>query len=103
MPHLINFIRNNSILDGCWEFVHFLFIRKENEPKETYPGYAPYRVRSLQSNFRGRENRLLPDRRSIGRPAQLTPKIRLPLTAAQGAPSAALRSKVPNLYLAMNQ
>ncbi|MBB3169342.1 hypothetical protein FHS30_002550 [Simiduia aestuariiviva] len=102
MPHLINFTRNNSILDGCWEFFHFLFIRKENEPKETYPGYAPYRVRSLQSNFRGRENRLLPDRRSIGRPAQLRPKIRLPLTAAQGAPRTELRSKVRTIFLAMH-
>ena len=83
-------------------FIFFLYEKKTNQKKRT-PATRPIGfVRSSRILGVAKTGSCLIVAQ-LGVLAQLPPKIRLPLTAAQGAPSAVLRSKAPNLYLAMNQ
>ena len=70
-----------SFADG---FVHFLFTRKENEPKETRPAVRPTGS-FAPGNFRGSQRPpSLAGAAQMGVLAHLTPKNHPPLTAAQG-------------------
>jgi len=82
-------------------FIFFLYEKKTNQKKRTPATRPTGFVRSSQILGVAKKGSCLIVAQ-LGVHAQLPPKICLPLTAAQGAPRAVLRSKVLTKFLAMH-